>query len=386
MIRDRKSKDGTRRFYTYVVGADGKRRYVGAFGTRKEALAAEQDGASTQRKIATGELPPEIDDKRALREAAKEWLASLKARGSRSHDGYEDRMKSCVLPRLGDIPIARMTKAQVMAWRDELATRRAPATVNGCLTALSSAFSYFVDRQWVERNPCHGVERVERPDRLYTWVETREEITKLLAQCPGDVLDIVALALGTGMRLDELLHLQWADVDIDRRLISVHRGRQGTVKSGKARRVPILDAILPMLRARGLRRDGEDLVFPGERSKAVGGKTKVRSKAGARDAFKLAVKRAGLDVALRFHDLRHTFASHWVMNGGDIFRLSKVLGHSSVVITQRTYAHLAPEVWAQDYLRVVFTVPAEARVYEFKPGVGRTLAAVPLAAVVGEQR
>jgi hypothetical protein len=75
--------------------------------------------------------------------------------------------------------------------------------------------------------------------------------------------------------------------------------------------------------------------------------------------FKQALERAGLDTVLRFHDLRHTFASHWVLDGGDIFRLSKILGHSSVVITQRTYAHLAPEAWQQDYHRVTFVVPSE---------------------------
>src|SRR5580698_510143 len=104
-------------------------------------------------------------------------------------------------------------------------------------------------------------------------------MTKLLAHCPGDIIDIVALALGAGMRLDELLHLQWADVDIERRLITVHRGRKGTVKSGRARRVPILDAMLSWLRAAALQRDGAELVFPGE-------KGKPRTKPGVRFPFK----------------------------------------------------------------------------------------------------
>jgi hypothetical protein len=79
--------------------------------------------------------------------------------------------------------------------------------------------------------------------------------------------------------------------------------------------------------------------------------------------YKQAVERAGLDTKLRFHDLRHTFASHWVLDGGDIFRLSKILGHSSVVVTQKFYAHLAPEAWEQDYGRVSFVLPAEGTVY-----------------------
>lgn len=189
-------------------------------------------------------------------------------------------------------------------------------------------------------------------------------MTRLLAHCTGDLRDIVAVALAGGLRLDEILHLQWADVDLPRRRLTVSRGRNGTVKSGKVRHVPILDAILPMLRERALQRGGDLLVFPGRRSAIPGVPAPARSKPGVQGAYKLAVKRAGLDPALRFHDLRHTFASHWMMDGGCIFKLAKVLGHSSVAITERTYAHLSPAAFDGDYGRVAFTVPTAA-VYTF---------------------
>ena len=359
MIREIERDGGTR--YQVYGRRNGTKVYLSTHDSKREALAAEEDHRVTQRKIDRGELAPDLDLKRTLRVAVGEWLKSLEARGSRSHDSYTTSMDLYVLPELGDVAIASLNRSRVMRWRDGIATKKAPATVNGALACLSSAFSYFVDRDWLTTNPCHGVARVERPDRLYTWIQTRDEITKLLVQCPGDLRDIVALALGAGLRLDELLHLQWADVDIERRLISVHRGRQGTVKSGKERRVPILECVLPMLRQRALARAGALLVFPGR-----GGE--VRSKPGVQAAYKLAVKRATLDLALRFHDLRHTFASHWVLDGGDIFRLSRILGHSNVTITQRTYAHLAPEAWTQDYHRVGFHVPTETPVYRFQHG------------------
>ena len=58
--------------------------------------------------------------------------------------------------------------------------------------------------------------------------------------------------------------------------------------------------------------------------------------------FKKFLKKAGLSQHFRFHDLRHTFTSHFMMNGGNIYDLQKMLGHSSLEMTQR-YAHLAPE-------------------------------------------
>ena len=82
----------------------------------------------------------------------------------------------------------------------------------------------------------------------------------------------MTLAVGTGMRLDELVHLQWADIDLDRRQIAVHRGRHGTTKSGKARYIPILNTLVPFLKELALKRGGAKLVFPG-----AGGKPRSRS-------------------------------------------------------------------------------------------------------------
>jgi hypothetical protein len=63
-------------------------------------------------------------------------------------------------------------------------------------------------RQWLNTNPCQGVASIESPDRIYTWIQTTEEITKLLLECPKGIRELATVALGTGMRLDELLHLQ----------------------------------------------------------------------------------------------------------------------------------------------------------------------------------
>lgn len=62
---------------------------------------------------------------------------------------------------------------------------------------------------------------------------------------------------------------------------------------------------------------------------------------------------------ITFHDLRHTFASYWVRQAGDLFRLQKILGHKSVTMTMR-YAHLAPDAFASDYGRLGATAPSAA--------------------------
>ena len=73
---------------------------------------------------------------------------------------------------------------------------------------------------------------------------------------------------------------------------------------------------------------------------------------------------------VRFHDLRHTFASHWAMKGGDLFKLQKILGHQSVQMTMR-YAHLAPDAFRDDYGRLGTAIAVgEADVIELTRNLG----------------
>ncbi len=107
-----------------------------------------------------------------------------------------------------------------------------------------------------------------------------------------------------------------------------HRSRSTTHRStprsprhhevGKGALYP--DTLLPFLRELALKRGGNKLVFPGEDHKP-------RSKPGVRFPFKQAASRAALPDALRFHDLRHTFASHWVLDGGDIWYAPTLAAH-----------------------------------------------------------
>jgi integrase len=350
-------RSGGTRFQVY--GQRNRRKvYVGTYDSRREAEAAERRHVVTQEQIEAGELPPEVDEKRTLKAGTDEWLESLEASKSRSHRAYSEFLKYQILPELGSVAISRINKPMVMRWRDSLATKYAASTVNSALACLSSTFSYFVDRQWVPVNPCHGVKLLEVRDRAYNWIKTRGELERLLSVCTDDLRDMVAIAVGSGLRLDELLHLAWDDVDLASRLLTIQRGRQGTVKGGRIRHVPILDSVLPVLQARALKRAGAFYVFPGKAGE-------VRTRTPVQVAFKSALRRAGLDTKVRWHDLRHTCASWWVLSGGDIFRLSRMLGHASVSITQKTYAHLAPEAWQQDYHRLSFHCPSEpAKVYE----------------------
>ncbi|MFN0251077.1 MAG: tyrosine-type recombinase/integrase [Kofleriaceae bacterium] len=366
MIRPVERKSGVR--FEVFIQAGGRKKYVGTFESKRAAMDAEQDAEVLQRKIERGEAAPAIDAKRTFGAAVGLWLAKLDESKSRSHDEYDGRATNYLLPRFGPVSLVAIRRNDVIQWRDELAERVSASTVNTVMGTLSAAFAWCIDRDWLEHNPCHGVKRLKPDVRVFPWLDSTEAITRLIGECPEHIRNVVAVLVGTGMRLDEALHLRWDDIDLEHRLITVHRGRRGkgptgTTKSGKARRVPIFDTVLGVLKAMKLTRGASSLLWPGGYRRLRGtSPERALSQAAVRDPFKLAVVRAGLPRELRLHDLRHTFASLFLVDGGDIFKLSRILGHNSVSITERTYAHLKPTAFAEDYGRVSFRMPSESNV------------------------
>lgn len=351
MIKQVHRADGTR--WQVYGKRDGKKVYLGTYDSKRAATAADEDHRTKQRRIAAGELPADHDERRTFGAAVAPWIAALRAAMSRSVDEYENRAKNHLIPEFGGVALHEIRKPDVVRWRDRLSAELSAATVNTLLGTLSSAFSWFIDQRWIEANPCHRVKNLASPAKVFPWLQSSEQVTRLLAACTANIRNLVAVLVGTGMRLDEALHLEWDDVDLDHRLIAVHRGRRGMPKSGKLRRVPIIDSVLPVLREMRLARGGSRMLWPGRKP------GKALNRVSVRRPFKAAVARAELPEAMRIHDLRHSFASLFLLDGGDIFKLSKILGHSSVAITERVYGHLRPDAFQEDYGRVRFRMPGE---------------------------
>jgi integrase len=203
--------------------------------------------------------------------------------------------------------------------------------------------------------------RIHKPkvrliNRDYSYLRTDEEVGRLLRSAETEdehVHVLYALAIFTGMRAGELAGLLWADVNFDQRLITVQRSFNGPTKSDDVRYVPILDALLPLLRAWRLRHPGR-LVFTNRDGNMLQPSARVFQEVFhrvlARGGFP-NIERCGKRIRyIRFHDLRHTFASAWVRKGGDLFKLQKILGHKTVQMTMR-YAHLQPTAFEADFAR-----------------------------------
>jgi integrase len=231
-------------------------------------------------------------------------------------------------------------------------------TLLGTMLRMASTFKV----PWLPNVPRFRKPKVALFGRDYQWLRSDDEVRRFLSAASEEdeyVAVLYGLAIYTGMRAGEIAGVEWPDIDLERRLVTVQRSFDGPTKSDRVRYVPILDPLLPVLRAWRLRHPGR-LVFTNQAGTMLQPSARVFQevlhRVLARAGFP-QIERNGKDRPyLRFHDLRHTFASRWVMKGGDLFKLQRILGHQSVQMTMR-YAHLAPDAFREDYGRFGATLP-----------------------------
>jgi len=172
-------------------------------------------------------------------------------------------------------------------------------------------------------NPVRGVRFLPENNRRLRFLAP-DEIRSLIDCSPSYLKPIVITALNTGMRKGEILALTWDDVDFRRGQILVRHSKNGES------RILEMNSLLSETLRQTRKRPQFPQVFLGRNG---------RPAKSIRSAFKNACLRAGISD-FRFHDLRHTFASHLVMNGTSITTVKELLGHKTLQMTLR-YSHLS---------------------------------------------
>lgn len=200
------------------------------------------------------------------------------------------------------------------------------ATVNRELACLKRMYALAVKWGDANFNPAKDVELLEEPPGRTRYL-TESEANELIQHADAHLKPILITALNTGMRLEELLSLHWKNVFIDS-VITPYIEIQKT-KNNKSRSIPLTDDMVNLLSFLKRQLDSE-YVFVGTHGKRL---------KSVRKPFLKALKKIGIED-FRFHDLRHTFASHYIMNGGDLLSLKEILGHSSLKMVEK-YSHLA---------------------------------------------
>ena len=292
------------------------RRVIRKFETQREARSFE---SWLKGEAHSKPWEPKKADSRTLKDLAELWF---QAKGIHLKDG-EKR-----LARVNDVAESlgnpRAEDLSPKDWTLYAATRRAsgiaPKTLNNELGYVNSVFNFLGKTGEISyQNPFKNAEMIKLDERELSWLSL-DEIKDLLAALESaenpHVSLLTRICLATGAR--------WGEAEkITPRMVRAGQIRFSQTKSGKSRSVPISEKLETEI--------VEHLKIHGHFTSSI-------------TAFRRALKRSKIELprGQAAHALRHSFASHFMMNGGNILSLQKILGHSSIVMTMR-YAHLAPD-------------------------------------------
>ena len=239
--------------------------------------------------------------------------------------GARYMLASQLIPAFGSKPLDRIVPAQVRRWFDAY-SRIAPGGANRTLDIFRQIMNFAIACGHIERNPVQGVKKNRR--EALTRFLSREEIGRLHEALDeqgreGDMqqADIIRLLLLTGCRRSEIVQLRWSEVQGD--TLALVDSKTGP------RKVPLGTQARRILERQP--RGGSAFVFPSQSDPS-------RPRAVHLALWNRVRREAGIED-VRLHDLRHTHASHAVMNGVPVPVVSRMLGHSNVRMTMR-YAHL----------------------------------------------
>jgi integrase len=272
-----------------------------------------------------------------------------------TYQRYSSLLKKYIGPKIGKILIDKITRGHV---RDTLLDIHkkglSKSTVSTARNVISGTFEQAIDEELVKDNPSKGVLGKlgldEKKDREPVQPMKTDEVSLFLDTCKKfrkDWYPFFLCAFRTGMRLGELLALHWGDIDWNSKYIHVKRafrnGRITKTKNSRSRRVDMSDQLSQELKDLYKRRKEEGLKAGKGAPEEIVFHTKgaYTSQNTVRNIWKRMLDKAKLRD-MRFHDIRHSFASLLLSNGESPVYVKEQLGHSSIQMTVDIYGHLIP--------------------------------------------
>ncbi len=233
-----------------------------------------------------------------------------------------------------DCSLASITMQHLDQYKvNRISEQKSPSTVNRELQALRAAMNTAVNWKLIQANPFANMNQVQVPEVTPTYFSKQDFQALLNAISEEWLRELIVFAVLTGMRRGELINLRWQDVDLHRKLIHIQSNPTFKTKQGKKRVVPMNEVVYNLLHSKAEKARSE-YIFNLKGFKI--------NDDHASKKLKKYVAETKLDGKLHFHSLRHTFASWLVQDGVSLYEVQKLLGHSSIKVTQ-IYSHLQPE-------------------------------------------
>lgn len=343
-------KTAKRNYYRVVIWDQGQAREWKISGSKGDALAFE---ARTRAELETAPARLRVVPTFSSFCVTRYKTHAEQQLAKRSWSNRQYVLRTLALT-LGSLRLTDITRAKVEDYQGvRLKQGISPGTINDEITVLKNVLNY----ARAISVPAHDLKipklRTSGKRRVTFW--TSEQVARLLRAAfvlDPELAPIIVFLLNTGCRRGESIALKWSSVDLERNLISFEPSKDWQPKNGKARDVPISDALLPFLS--GPRRHPV-YVFP---SRAGG-----RFVGWPQKRFDRVRKAAGLTGGP--HTSRHTFATHFLKSNPDLYLLARLLGHSNITVT-RLYSHLLPEHLEQARNAVNFASPIGPAALEAK--------------------
>jgi integrase len=324
--------------------------------------AANAAATKIQARLAEGDTGPLDDSPTAppmtFRSYAEGWVETHADQACKFSTArvYRTNLNRHIVPVLGDKPVTAISRMDcrtlIAECRKKGLSRKSIENIG---RTVSSVLSQAMEDGLITGNPAFRVGRYYRNGnemKAGICPLTAEDVSVLLATARTDFPrehPLFLCAVRTGLRLGELLALQWPDIDFNGRFIEVRpnlvAGRVTTPKNGKTRRVDMSAQLTDALRALLRTRKKETLkkgwgsvpewVFCTESGGPLDGDN-LRHRVFYKLLEKAELRR------VRFHDLRHTFASLLLQNGESPAYVKEQMGHSSIQVTVDVYGHLIP--------------------------------------------
>ena len=340
----------------------GKKRQI----TCKTLPAAEKEVTRIEDMLAAGRSTTQLTSKKSVAEVMEAYITAGEAKlKPRTVEGKRSMAKNHILPALGQRRITSLRAQDVEKWIAQLSKKVSIGTTRNVYNVLSGACKYAIRHDWLVNNPCSGVELPQDNSEI---VDERHFLNAIQVEALAQAMAakemhfglLIRMAAWTGLRAGELAALRVGDIDLAAGVVQVRRtvrrakGGRWAYSSPKSRRsvreVPLEPALAAELRewlaAHPLEHDPGAALWPGSRNTGKGGAVDWNRTFDINNFckryFRPGVRAgiAGVPAALRWHDLRHTYASLLSAAGVELRWVSNWMGHGSMSVTEKVYVHL----------------------------------------------